>query len=65
MPSGVPQPVIWPLSGVPADQKAFQKGFTIIGSFMEKQDHINLFKRWDSWCREWGRDPIRGPVADK
>ena len=24
----------------------------------------NLFKRWDSWCKERDRDPIRGPVAD-
>ena len=24
----------------------------------------SLFKRWDSWCKERDRDPIRGPVAD-
>ena len=25
----------------------------------------SLFKRWDSWCKEWDRDPIRGHVADE
>ena len=24
----------------------------------------SLFKKWDSWCQEWGRDPIRGPIVD-
>ena len=24
----------------------------------------SLFKQWDSWCKEWGGDPIRGPIAD-
>ena len=24
----------------------------------------SLFKKWDSWCQERGRDPIRGPIAD-
>ena len=26
MPAGVPQPVVWPLSGISGDQEAFQKG---------------------------------------
>ena len=29
-----------------------------------KSTYESLFKRWDSWCQERGRDPIRGPVAD-
>jgi len=24
----------------------------------------SLFKWWDNWCKERGRDPIRGPIAD-
>jgi len=24
----------------------------------------SLFKQWDSWCKERGRDPITGPIGD-
>ena len=29
-----------------------------------KSTYESLFKRWDSWCMERNRDPIRGPIAD-
>ena len=29
-----------------------------------KSTYESLFKRWDSWCQERNRDPIRGPIAD-
>ena len=29
-----------------------------------KSTYESLFKRWNNWCQEWSRDPIRGPVAD-
>ena len=29
-----------------------------------KSTYESLFKRWNNWCQERGRDPIRGPVAD-
>ena len=29
-----------------------------------KSTYESLFKRWDSWCQERDRNPIRGPVAD-
>ena len=29
-----------------------------------KSTYESLFKSWNNWCQERGRDPIRGPVAD-
>ena len=29
-----------------------------------KSSYESLFKKWDSWCQERGRNPISGPVAD-
>ena len=29
-----------------------------------KSTYESLFKHWNNWCQERGRDPIRGPVAD-
>ena len=29
-----------------------------------KSTYESLFKRWDSWCKERDRDPIKGPIAD-
>ena len=29
-----------------------------------KSTYESLFKRWNDWCQERGRDPIRDPVAD-
>ena len=34
---------------------------------MEEQDQVSIqvpLQTLDNWCQEWGRDPIRGPVAD-
>ena len=29
-----------------------------------KSTYESLFKRWNNWCQEQGRDPIRDPIAD-
>ena len=29
-----------------------------------KSTYESLFKRWNNWCQERSRDPIRGPVTD-
>ena len=29
-----------------------------------RSTYDSLFKQWSSWCQGWGRDLIRGPIAD-
>ena len=29
-----------------------------------KSTYESLFKRWDSWCKERDRNPIKGPITD-
>ena len=65
MPEGVPQLAIWPLSGIKADQEGFLKELHVYWSLHGgARPYESLFKRWNIWCQERGRDPIRGPVAD-
>jgi len=33
-------------------------------SSWRNETNESLFKHWDTWCQEQGRDPNRGPVAD-
>ena len=70
MPEGVPRLAAWPLSGIKADQEGFLKELHVYWSPHggarpnQHNNYDSLFKRWNNWCQERGRDPIRGPVAD-
>ena len=65
MPVGVPQLVVWPLSGNSVDQEDFQKELHNYWHLQgEAKPHLPTGLSWDSWCQERGRDPIRGPIAD-
>ena len=68
MPSGVPRLVLLAIvrSSCRSEGLSADASWLLEASWGSKTTSTNepLFKWWDSWCQEWGRDPIRGPIVD-
>ena len=67
--SGVPQLVVWPLSGIVAEQEAFQRELQCYwsqqgGTKLSLPMSHSSNGAWDCWCKERGRNPIRGSLVD-